>query len=73
MSAPEGYYTEEEEAKRLSVALRTLRRWRAVGYGPAITRLGRFIYYSPVAEREFLAKAERTVELPAPRRGRRAA
>jgi predicted site-specific integrase-resolvase len=66
----DGYYTEEEEAKRLAVALRTLRRWRAAGYGPAITRIGRFVYYSLAAERDFLTKAEKPVALPAPRRGR---
>jgi hypothetical protein len=71
-AAPEGYRSEEEQAARLGVTVRTLRRWRSIGFGPNITRLGRFIYYAPAAETEFLTKAEQSVELPRGR-GRRAA
>jgi hypothetical protein len=54
----DGLYTEQEEAERLGVKLRTLRAWRAMGYGPAPTRIGRFVYYSPKAESEFIAAGE---------------
>ncbi len=60
--APEGYRTEIEQAARLGVTLRTLRRWRSIGFGPRVTRLGRFVYYRPEAEIEFLAKVEEPVE-----------
>jgi hypothetical protein len=71
-NGPEGYFTEEVQAKRLGTTVRTLRRWRRTGYGPNYVRIGRFVYYAPVAENEFLAKAQQKVELPAPRRRRAA-
>jgi hypothetical protein len=62
------YFTEAEEATRLGVDLRTLRRWRRAGYGPDATRVGRLVIYSEAAERRFLASAEKPVALPAVRR-----
>jgi hypothetical protein len=50
----DGLFNEEEEAKRLGIALRTLRLWRAKGYGPTPTLVGRFVFYKPEHEREFL-------------------
>jgi len=70
--APPGYWTESEQAGRLNVSLRTLRRWRARGYGPKITVVGRAIYYSTAAEAEWLSAREEPVEHPAPRRRRAA-
>ncbi len=63
-----GFFTEGEEAARLGVDLRTLRRWRRAGYGPDATRIGRLVIYSEAAERRFLAAAEKPVALPAVRR-----
>jgi predicted site-specific integrase-resolvase len=67
-----GLRSEAEQAERLGVTTRTLRRWRRAGYGPAVVRVGRFIYYSPEAERAWLASREQSVELPPPRRRRAA-
>lgn len=36
---------EQQAAAMLRVSLRTLRRWRQAGYGPATTRIGRFVRY----------------------------
>ena len=62
----DGLYTEEEEAERLGIKLRTIRAWRAIGYGPTPTFVGRFVYYAPEHEREFLASGAR----PFPKPGR---
>ena len=67
-----GLGSEAEQAERLGVTTRTLRRWRLAGYGPAVTRIGRFHYYTPEAERVWLASREVSVELPSPRRRRAA-
>jgi len=68
----EGLLNEEEAASRLGNTVRTLRRWRSSGYGPRITVVGRTILYTPAAIADFLASAERSVELPRSR-GRRVA
>jgi hypothetical protein len=64
--------TEAEQAERLGITVKTLRRWRDAHYGPAFTKLGRSYYYTPMAEAAFLASQERPVE-PQPSRRRRAA
>jgi hypothetical protein len=64
-----GFYTEEEQARRLSVTPRTLRRWRGERYGPNPTVVGRFVYYAEKAEADFLASCQ--VSLQEQRRGRR--
>jgi predicted site-specific integrase-resolvase len=64
-------YSELEEAGRLHIALRTLRRWRRKGYGPTPTIIGRRYYYTDENEAAFLKKAERPLQPPpAPRRRR---
>jgi hypothetical protein len=65
----DGLFTEQQEAQRLGIKLRTLRAWRATGYGPTPTRLGRFVYYSLKAESEFIAAGE----TPFPKRAARRA
>jgi hypothetical protein len=62
----DGLFTEEQQAERLGIKLRTLRAWRATGYGPTPSYVGRFVYYCPEHEREFLAAGAR----PFPERGR---
>ena len=37
---------EQQVSGMLRVSLRTLRRWRVTGYGPPVTRIGRFVRYS---------------------------
>jgi hypothetical protein len=39
------YFTQEEAAAELKVCWRTLDRWRRLGEGPPITKLGRRILY----------------------------
>jgi hypothetical protein len=63
-----GLYPEQQQADRLGVKLRTLRAWRAKGYGPTPTYIGRFPYYSPENEAKFKAASER----PFPQTGRAA-
>jgi hypothetical protein len=40
-----GYSTESETAEELNVAVRTLRKWRALRIGPPWTAVGRQILY----------------------------
>jgi hypothetical protein len=40
-----GWFTIGDVAGRLHVSTRTLRRWRAVGYGPPWFRQGRRVFY----------------------------
>src|SRR5271166_3600866 len=60
----QGLLSEEREADQLDVSVRTLRRWRKIGYGPAVTYLGRTPYYTPNAHAEFIVSQERPVMLP---------
>ena len=62
-----GLRSETEQAERLGISLRTLRRWRDIKYGPTPTQIGRFFYYSDDAERAFIASCEK----PLDRRGGR--
>jgi hypothetical protein len=39
------YLTEDQAAVELGCCIRTLRRWRDLSEGPAITRLGRRVLY----------------------------
>jgi hypothetical protein len=64
----EGLYTEQQQAERLGITLRTLRLWRAKGYGPTPTHIGRSIYYTSENEAKFIADADR----PFPQAGRAA-
>jgi hypothetical protein len=66
--APQGYYTETEQAVRLGKTKRTLRMWRRRGFGPAFVKMGRDVIYRVGADTEFLSKLERSPELPQPRR-----
>jgi hypothetical protein len=40
-----GYSNERKTAKELGVALRTLRKWRQLGRGPAFIKFARQIHY----------------------------
>jgi excisionase family DNA binding protein len=39
------YFTHEEAATELKVSARTVDRWRRLGEGPPITKLGRRVLY----------------------------
>jgi hypothetical protein len=79
MTAPAlpGYYSEQEEAARLGLALSSLRRWRRQKIGPASVRIGRRTLYRYDADEKWLAEEQATAErkkgsygLTPPRRGR---
>jgi excisionase family DNA binding protein len=53
------YLTEDEAASELKVCVRTLRRWRDLGQGPAITKLGRRALYRRTTVSAWLASRER--------------
>jgi hypothetical protein len=40
-----GYIPEAEMAEQLGVTVRTLRKWRQQGLGPAYTKLGKQVHY----------------------------
>jgi hypothetical protein len=43
-----GYLPEAEMAEQLGVAVRTLRKWRQQGQGPAYTKFGKQVQYATV-------------------------
>jgi hypothetical protein len=54
-----GYFSEEEQAKRLGKSVRTLRIWRQRGIGPAWTTIGKTIIYEQDNDRRWLKSQER--------------
>lgn len=55
----EGYSSEQEVARQLGIAVRTLQKWRELKIGPAWTRMGkRAVYYRDAAILEYLAAQE---------------
>jgi hypothetical protein len=61
---------EEDEARLLRVTARTLRNWRARGYGPDYVEMGRKKFYTPAANQRFVQAQERSPTPPEPRRRR---
>ena len=53
------YLTEEEAARELGVCTKTLKRWHALGAGPAVTRLGRRVLYRRATLAAWLVSRER--------------
>jgi hypothetical protein len=53
-----GYSTESETAEELNVAVRTLRKWRALQIGPPWTAVGRQIYYGDESRAAWLRSQE---------------
>jgi hypothetical protein len=53
------YWTEAELAAKLDLTVKTLRRWRAMGEGPSITRLGRRILYRRTTVADWLADLQK--------------
>jgi excisionase family DNA binding protein len=70
------YVTEKELARQLGRDVFTLKRWRREGRGPAVTTIGRSIYFRAEAVREWLASQEKRMPRETPSRrsagGRRA-
>lgn len=55
------YLDENAAAAALHVCTKTLRRWRALGDGPPMTRLGRKVLFRRTAIAEWLAAKEAAV------------
>ena len=53
------YLTEDQAAHELGICTKTLKRWHALGSGPAVTRLGRRILYRRSTLAAWLASRER--------------
>jgi hypothetical protein len=53
-----GYTDEFEFAEQLGLALRTLRKWRFLGQGPAYVKIARRIYYRDEAVAAWVASHE---------------
>ena len=67
------FLSQEEAAAELKVCKRTLDRWRRLGEGPPITRLGRRILYRRSSSQAWLRARERQEHRDNcnhPRRGR---
>jgi hypothetical protein len=54
-----GYRSEAEQAARLGVTIRTLRRWRRQGKAPPFLLIGRTVVHSEEGEADWLAQQER--------------
>jgi hypothetical protein len=52
------YLTEDHAATELGVCIRTLRRWRDLGHGPAVTKLGRRTLYRRITVAAWLTARE---------------
>ena len=53
-----GYTNEAETAEQLSVAVRTLRKWRQQGLGPAYTKFGKQVHYRDASRDAWLRRQE---------------
>jgi hypothetical protein len=52
------YFTEEDLAAELGKNIRTLRRWKALRFGPPVTRAGKRILYSKQGVLDWLRSQE---------------
>jgi hypothetical protein len=53
-----GYTPEADTAKQLGVAVRTLRKWRRQGLGPAYTKFGKQVHYRDASRDAWLRRQE---------------
>ena len=53
-----GYIPESEMAEQLGVAVRTLRKWRQQGLGPAYTKFGNQVHYRDASRDAWLRRQE---------------
>ncbi len=66
----DGYISEAAQSARSGISVWTLRRWRAIGYGPKWHKFGRHVLYREDASERFLAEQEAAGLQKEPRRGR---
>jgi len=53
-----GYTPEANMAEQLGVAVRTLRKWRQQGLGPAYTKFGKQVHYRDASRDAWLRRQE---------------
>jgi hypothetical protein len=53
-----GYIPESEMAEQLGLAVRTLRKWRQQGHGPAYIKFGKQIHYRDTSRDAWLRRQE---------------
>jgi hypothetical protein len=53
-----GYIPEAAMAEQLGLAVRTLRKWRQQGHGPAYTKFGKQIHYRDTSRDAWLRRQE---------------
>jgi predicted site-specific integrase-resolvase len=53
-----GFLSRRDPAVQLNISERTLHRWRRLGEGPPVTKVGRRIYYQLPTVREWLRARE---------------
>ena len=53
-----GYIPEAEMAEQLGLAVRTLRKWRQQGLGPAYTKFGKSVHYRDASRDAWLRRQE---------------
>jgi hypothetical protein len=53
-----GYIPEAEMAEQLGLAVRTLRKWRQQGLGPAYTKFGKQVHYRDASRDAWLRRQE---------------
>ena len=53
-----GYTPEAEMAEQLGLAVRTLRKWRQQGLGPAYTKFGKQVHYRDASRDAWLRRQE---------------
>jgi predicted site-specific integrase-resolvase len=54
----DGYLTEDQQALKLGVTVRTLRKWRASGEGPAFVKAGKRVLYTDESAAAWLKARE---------------
>jgi hypothetical protein len=52
------FLTQDEAAAELKICARTLHRWRRLGEGPPVTKIGRRVYYRRHTLRAWLCARE---------------
>ena len=58
------YFTQQEAATELKVTERTLDRWRRLGEGPPITKLGRRTFYRRSSLQAWIRACEQPASRP---------
>jgi hypothetical protein len=58
----EGYLTEDQLAAEIGRSPRTIARWRALGEGPPVTRIGRQILYRESSAKAWLESLEQEAD-----------